>query len=215
MTRDEIVSAALDRLTIEAGDSVKVAQAQMYAQMEHQRAVIEMRLLKKFADVGVTAGSNTAGALPTDFAGVASLRAGDEQLEPVSDHRMFEMDASTVGATVNADSAPEVYNFVSADPPTLWIWPAPGTTSATGLRLVYYAKPTLLATNVAPPNLPVEWHDLLVEAVVHRLALSEEEPTLAAAAKANMDDLRSRMWRELTRRQGPTSSRGHLLVYGD
>jgi hypothetical protein len=214
VTRDEIVSAVLDRLSIEAGDSVKVTQVQTYLQMEHQRIVVEERLIRKVANVALTANSDSA-PLPADFGAVASLRAGDEPLEPVSDRRQMELDATTVGATVATDWTPTHYSFVSADPPTLWVWPTPGTSSATGLRLWYWGVPTLITTNVAPPGLPSFFHDMLVEALVFRIALAEEEPGLAAAAKQMYDELRGRLHQYRIRRSGPGAARGYLTVYGD
>jgi hypothetical protein len=64
-----------------------------------------------------------------------------------------------------------------------------------------------------PSQIPEEYHDMLGELVVHRIAMSEEAFDLAQSAKQIADELRGRLIGQMKKRQGPGPRRLRLAVY--
>jgi hypothetical protein len=202
-------TAVLDRLSIEAGDTAKVTEIKAQLVTEHLRLVAEERLKLALATLAFVAGTATI-ALPADWVATESIYSGSVRMQPVSFQDLALRQAGVAGQTLT-NTQPGLYTLVV---PNIRIWPTPTTSTSTGAVMVYRARPTAMsAAGDLPDSLPAEWHDLLVELAVHRIAMSEEAMDIAAGAKATADELRGRLRLLAANRNGPMGSRIALLGY--
>lgn len=211
MTRGEIIGAVLARLTISSADTVDVEQAQLQLNQEYLRLASEEHLNTETVNLVLLAGDPLVD-LPPDFISVDTISVGTRRLRYVHRQRLLDTEAGGVSES-EADEGPSIYSFWS--PTRIRVWPAPAASFTQTVRLVYSARPTLLAGDLDTPIvLPEEYHDLLVEQVIARLAATREEAfDIAAVAQARADTLRGQLRRHLRERMGVGDNRLRLSVY--
>lgn len=211
MTLDELRNYVRDRLSIAASDSTKQTQIDLVLNTEYRRICAEEQLNIERTTMGVVANSQLAD-LPNDWQETISIRHGAVVLRPVTFQRFVELDAATENGTETSDG-PSVYYQES--PERIRVWPTPVETNSTALTIWYVARPDAMTSGSSSPSaIPVEYHDLLAEVAVVRIAQSEEAFDIAQSAQATVNELRSRMQGQMRRRQGAGNDRVVLNHYG-
>lgn len=209
MTLTELRNYVRDRLSIAASDSTKQTQIDTVLNIEYRRICAEERLNIERTTLALVEGSQLVD-LPNDWVETISLRRGEYVLEPVTFHQFAQYDA---GAETTGADAPVVYYQES--PSRIRIYPEAQQTDAAGLILWYVARPDAMSSSSSSPSvIPVEFHDMLAEYAVSRIAMSEEMLDIAQSSKAVADELRQRLQAHGRRRQGASSDRVNLKVYG-
>jgi len=196
-----------DRLSIAASDSIKQTQIDTVINNEYRRVCAEMQLNIERATLATIAGEQLVD-LPDDWAETVSMRFGQTVLQPVGIRRFVELDSS--------DNWPEGPSFYYQESPErVRVWPTPSATDIDAITLWYVARPDALAeAGDVPAAMPMEYHDLLAEMAVARIAQNEEAFDIAQAAQATVAELMSRMTGQMKRRQGAGSERVALRHYG-
>lgn len=204
-------TAVLDRLSVAASDTAKLTQVKQVLKDEHLRLGARLNLKVSSADLTFTANDPTVD-LPADFQAVIALRTGSTRMQPVTHQELMLLEAGVQNSDLVDSVASGWYAFEGAS--AIRVFPTPSKTSSTGARIWYVARPTAMsADGDTPEGLPTEWHQLLVEMAIYRIALAEEESGLASAAKASADELRMDFERFLKGRGGPAGSRLRLRHY--
>jgi hypothetical protein len=211
MTLGEMRDYVRDRLSIAASDTTKQTQIDLVLNTEYRRICAEERLNIEKTTMGLVAGSQLAD-LPNDWQETITVRHGATVLQPVTFMRFAELDAASENGT-NTSDGPSAYYQES--PERIRVWPTPVETNSTALTLWYVARPDAMTLVTHTPSvLPVEYHDLLAEMAVVRIAQNEEQFDIAQAAQATVNDLRLRMSGQMRRRQGSGQERVVLNHYG-
>ena len=197
-----------DRLSIAASDSVKQQQIDLVINTEYRRICAEMQLNIERTTLATIAGSQLVD-LPNDWAETISIRFGGNILEPVSIHRFVQLDAT-------GDDWPEGPSYYYQESPErIRVWPTPSATDIDAIDFWYVARPDELAGSAdIPTAMPTEYHDLLGEIAVVRIAQNEEQFDLAQSAQNTANELMARMTGQMKRRQGTSSERVALRHYG-
>lgn len=166
MTRDEIRDYVLDRLSISSSDTAKVTQVNTVIEQEHLR--LSLRHALKRTQTTMSASAATV-ALPSDCTRILSIANTETTLLPVTPETYLEYLQSDAAAE---DALPTYY--IRESPGSIRIFPVPDT--AVTLTINYVARPTALTTGSSEPtDLPEEFHLLLGELAVAKIALNEEE----------------------------------------
>ena len=208
MTLDQLRDYVRDRLSIAASDSTKQTQIDLVLNTEYQRLCAEERLNIERTTMGVVENSQLAD-LPNDWQEILVLRSGALVLQPVSFYRFAQLDADG-GYTPNGPSV-----YYQESPERIRLWPTPTETNSTALSIWYVARPDPMTSgNHTPSAIPSEYHDLLAETAVVRIAQSEEPFDIAQSAQVAVNELRARMKGQMQRRQGSGSNRVALSHYG-
>jgi hypothetical protein len=151
--------------------------------VEYLRLAAEEALLEKVGTLSLVAGSPIVD-LPNDWQRTIQILEAGVPLRPVTAREYADVQA--------AGSARRVY--FPNKPDTILVAPEPTESNATGLSIIYVARPAELTTGSSvPTDLPVEFHDLLIELVLMRAFLAEEDVTLAQAAQMNAQGLLERL----------------------
>jgi hypothetical protein len=183
VTRDQLKSAVLLRLGVSSSDTQMVGYINDMLNVEYLRLASEEALLEKVGTLSLVAGSPIVD-LPNDWQRTIQILEAGVPLRPVTAREYADVQA--------AGGARRVYFPNSPD--TILVAPEPTESDATGLSIIYVARPTELTTGSSVPTaLPVEFHDLLVELVLMRAFLAEEDVTLAQAAQMNAQGLIERL----------------------
>lgn len=211
MTLDELRNYVRDRLSIAASDSTKQTQIDNILNTEYRRLCAEERLNIERTTMGLVANSQLAD-LPNDWQETIAIRFGANVLQPINLQRFAELDAASENGTETSDG-PSMYYQES--PERIRVWPTPTETNSTALTIWYVARPDAMTSGGnSPTALPVEYHDLLAEMAVARIALNEEAFDLANSALSIVSDLRGRMQGQMRKRQGAGNERVVLHHYG-
>lgn len=211
MTLDELRNYVRDRLSIAASDSTKQTQIDNILNTEYRRLCAEERLNIERTTMGLVADSQLAD-LPNDWQETIAIRFGANVLQPINLQRFAELDAASENGTETSDG-PSMYYQES--PERIRVWPTPTETNSTALTIWYVARPDAMTSGGnSPTALPVEYHDLLAEMAVARIALNEEAFDLANSAQAIVNELRGRMQGQMRKRQGAGNERVVLYHYG-
>lgn len=211
MTLDELRNYVRDRLSIAASDSTKQTQIDTVLNTEYRRLCAEERLNIERTTMGLVANSQLAD-LPNDWQETIAIRYGANVLQPIGLQRFAELDAASENGTQTSDG-PSMYYQES--PERIRVWPTPTETNSTALIIWYVARPdAMVSGGNSPTALPVEYHDLLAEMAVARIALNEESFDLANSALSIVSDLRGRMQGQMRKRQGAGNERVVLHHYG-
>lgn len=183
MTRDQLKSAVLLRLGVSSSDTQMVGYINDMLNVEYLRLAAEEALLEKVGTLALVAGSPIVD-LPNDWQRTIQILESGVPLRPVTAREYADVQA--------AGSARRVYFPNSPD--TILVAPEPTESNASGLSIIYVARPTELTSGSSVPTaLPVEFHDLLVELVLIRAFLAEEDVALAQAAQMNAQGLLERL----------------------
>lgn len=198
MTRAEIREQIRLRTGISADDTRMTTFIEQLIRSEYERICLEERLLDGVATLPVVIGDERVD-LPSDWTRTLQVKWGSTVMQPVNAYEFAAMQAEGyTGTPVYREDRPD----------RIRVLPVPVATDPTAILLWYVARPTPLDTDAESPDaLPVEFHDLLTEAVVYRIALAEEADAMAAAAKAASDELRARLRMHVSMRGGPGSGR--------
>ena len=208
MNLAQLRTYVLDRLSIDSTDTAKVTQIDRQLNTEYLRVVAEERLNVTKTTLALVADSQVVD-LPDDWTETLALQRGATVMIPASFEKFAELDAAGTNAGYDA---PIFYYQESPD--RLRVFPTPTTTDPDGLTLWYCARPDAMALDLdIPSQIPEEYHDMLGELVVHRIAMSEEAFDLAQSAKQIADELRGRLIGQMKKRQGPGPRRLRLAVY--
>lgn len=211
MTRGQITGAVLARLGISAAEVADLAQAEIQLDQEYLRLVSEEHLNTAAADLILSVGEPLAD-LPPDLVGIDTISIGRRRLARLNRQRLLDLEAGGY-SEAEADQGPRYYAFWS--PGRIRVWPAPAADSQSGTRVVYDARPAVLADDLDEPEaVPTEYHDLLIDLVVYELARTREEAyDLAQAALAAALDKRARLSRHVAQRAGIGDYRIRQAVY--
>ena len=208
MTYAELRTYVLDRLSIDSSDSAKVTQINSLLNTEYRRIVGEERLNVTKASLALVANSPLVD-LPNDWVETLSIKRGDTVLIPASFEKFSELEAQ---GTSSGYGSPTFYFQESPD--RLRVFPTPTAFDLDLIDIYYVARPAAMSSDSDTPEcIPVEYHDMLGELVINRIAMSEEAFDLAQSAKQIADELRGRMLGQMKRRQGPSTRRIRLAVY--
>lgn len=166
----------LDRLGISSADSARVTQINATLSREYQKLATTLGLGHDEADLIFTAADPIVD-LPDDCGVILTVRVGTTVLRRISRQQI----ASVVAA--GSSGAPVAY--VMESPTRIRIVPAPTANDSTGAVLAYAVRPVTWTLDADTPSLlPEEFHDLVAELTVVRIAMSDEEPAMAQGAQA-------------------------------
>lgn len=183
MTRAELTEAVRLRLGVSSSDARMTAYINSQLNTEYLRLAAEEGLLEKTASLALVAGNNVVD-LPNDWQRTLQITQGGIPLRPVT---------ALEYADINALGSPRRVYFPQS-PERVLIAPTPTTSEAQGLTIIYVARPPALDEDSDTPSaLPTEYHDILVELVLIRAFLAEEDPTLSQAAQLNAQGLIDRL----------------------
>lgn len=183
MTRAELTEAVRLRLGVSSSDARMTAYINSQLNTEYLRLAAEEGLLEKTASLTVVAGNNAVD-LPDDWQRTLQITQGGIPLRPVT---------ALEYADINALGSPRRVYFPQS-PERILVAPVPTTSEAQGLTIIYVARPPALDEDSDTPSaLPTEYHDILVELVLIRAFLAEEDPTLSQAAQLNAQGLIDRL----------------------
>jgi hypothetical protein len=158
---------------------------------EYLRLAAEEGLIEKTATLTVVAGNNSVD-LPDDWQRTLQIVEDGKPLRPVT---------ALEYADINTTGGPRRVYFPQS-PERILVTPAPTTSEAQGITIIYVARPTALSGDADIPSaLPLEYHDILVELVLIRAFLAEEQLELSQSAQVNAQVLLERL-RAHTRMSG-------------
>jgi hypothetical protein len=197
-----------DRLSIAASDSIKRSQIDLVINTEYRRVCAEMQLNIERATLATIAGEQLVD-LPDDWQETITMRFGQNVLQPVNVHQFARLDAT-------GEDWPEGPSYYYQESPErVRVWPTPSATDIDAITIWYVARPdALIGASDIPIALPLEYHDLLTEMAVARVAQNEEAFDIAQSAQATVAELRARLDGQMNRRQGDGSDRVVLRHYG-
>ncbi len=182
MTFLEMQAYVLDRLSINASDTVKVTQIKAALNRARDRLVLDERLLITQADITLTAETDSI-TLPADVMGIISLSTGSYVLEPMTYNELADY---RVRGSLTETTGPLVY-LREGIGTNVEIWPTPSETVTVTKGLVYIPQPTELSADAhTPSEIPRAYHDLLCEMAVIRVAQNEEAFDIAESARRNV-----------------------------
>jgi hypothetical protein len=184
MTRGELRTAILYRLGVSATDTSAATQINNFLNVEYQRLAAEEKLFQKVTTLALVADYEVVD-LPDDCQRIHQIvdSSGGVAIRPITALEWAD----------NNDWEGRMVYWAFA-PDRILVRPTPATSRPQGLTLIYTARPDAMATDGASPTaLPVEFHDLLVELVLIKMFLSEENPDLASAAQAQAQGLLDRL----------------------
>lgn len=183
MTRDELTAAVLLRLGVSTSDTQMRDYVHSLLNTEYIRLAAEERLLEKVGTLSIVAGNNIVD-LPDDWQRTIQITEDGVALRPVT---------ALEYADIAANGGPRRVYFPES-PERIRIAPAPTESKPQGLSIIYVARPLELSIGASVPSaLPFEFHDLLVELVLMRAFLAEEDVALAQAAQLNAQGLLDRL----------------------
>ncbi len=183
MTRAELKNAVLLRLGVSSSDTQMVGYINDMLNIEYLRLAAEDALLEKVGTLSLVANSAVVD-LPNDWQRTIQITESGVPLRPVTAREFADVQAQGSDRRV----------YLPNNPNTILVAPEPSASNAVGLSIIYVARPTELTTDASEPDaLPVEFHDVLIELVLMRAFLAEEDIALAQAAQMNAQGLIERL----------------------
>jgi hypothetical protein len=198
LNRGDCASYVLDRLTIPSSDTAKVGQVDQLINTFIYRVNADYNLTVASATVTVTASTGLV-TLPSDFQKIVSLTQTTVSID-VTDELTFQARVAAIAAGTAASVTNPPTLAVFRPPLTLATLPIP--TANVSATLVYVQRPTPPATDGTTIPLPVEYHDLIAELVVRRMALTEGEPAIAQIALDLANEMRQELGAIRTQQPG-------------
>lgn len=196
MTRDEIVEYVRQRLTADESDTALETQVIGEINRVYKRVALMERLSISRGSVSLTA-DDPVGTLPSDCGELIRLRKGNQTLNPITWQEFTETEAQIV----DLETTLTPYAYVVLSDTQIRVLPTPD--EAMTLTVDYAVRPSDLSSSTDTPSLiPEEYHDLIAEYALEKMALREEEPGLAATAKANGDLALGALRAHIIRRRG-------------
>lgn len=169
----------LDRLSISSADTAKVTQVTTLLNLQYQDLCLRLGLNKAYDTLDVTASTATV-TLPADCVKILALRYGNRSIDPVSWKEYADLYAADQDSGLSEYGT--FYYFMQSHT-TIRILPVPAATAADAIDCWYLARPTSFSSGSSTPSvIPSEFHDILVEYTIYKLALAEEELGLANSA---------------------------------
>lgn len=179
MTRDEMQTMVLDRLSLTTAETAKVTQVLSLLNLFHKDVVLRHRLNVAFDTLDVVADTATV-ALPSDLAAILSLSYSGRPVDQVTWQQYADLFSAAEDESLSEEGT---FYYMRATPTTIRILPLPSASVTDAIDCWYCARPSDFANGSATTTLiPAEFHDILVEYTIHRLALAEEEAGLAQAS---------------------------------
>ena len=211
-TRGELTTYVLERLGVSSSRTAFKTQIQNELYRRYVANVRKYNLSILRADLTLTAAVYTV-PLPTDWLKTRTIRVASVNLREIT----FEL-LSEIRAAANASSAAGgvISRFALYPPSSIYLDVAPDTTSATGGEIFYVNKPAAWTVDAdTPAFIPDDFHDLLAEEVIYRMAMNQEEfGTHAAAALQAVGLLSQELALEMKIRSGDHSNRISRAHYG-
>lgn len=168
----------LDRLSLSSAETAKVTQVTTLLNLQYQDLCLRLGLNKAYDTLDVTADTATV-TLPSDCVRILALQYGTRNIEPVS----WQEYANLFSAYEDDAAADSTLYYFMQSHTTIRILPIPEATVADAIKCWYLARPTAFASGSSTPSaIPSEFHDILVEYTIYKLALAEEEIGLAQSA---------------------------------
>jgi hypothetical protein len=200
------------RLTVGTDDDEFDDQITVLLNQNYKRIVLQEELAVLGVPIDFAAGVATFD-LPADCGRVQNIQlaGGGKLLESVSRRELAEINASNLGAPSDGTNPA----FYALEPPTkVRIEPAPSASKANAATLWYVQRPPdMVAPTDEPEWLLEEFHELLGELTIIRMAATEEEVSLAAEARVNATELMDQLKRATAKRQARPGSRPAVLGY--
>lgn len=211
-TRDELVTYVFSRLGVSSSRDSFQALVEGHLERHYHRAVRNFMLNMDDADLALVQDDPYVD-LPDDFMRARTVRVGTRTLRQITQESLADRAAAREEASAST-ATPGVYVFMA--PNRLYIDPVPTETDNAGGKLFYVARPAAWTSGDDTPDcLPTEYHDLLAEETIYRMAQDQEEfSTHAAAAAATAARLRAELSLEIKLRDGDGSHRVFRAHYG-
>lgn len=211
MTRDDLDLYVRSRFGISSTETDRVTRIVQQINIEYARLVVSEQLAVTTAALASAAGVATI-SLPADIGEILTIR-GTPASTGESVDVWIPVTRQELARLSSLGSAPEQFAYAFEPPSTIRLPWAPTTTDSTFATLEYVRQPALLSSGAAiPSDIPTQYHDLLAELVVHRIALDEEDQPLAQSAYAIAQSLLADMRQFIGRRGG--RSRPYIVVRG-
>lgn len=210
MTRDDLTTFVLERLGVGSSRTAFVNQIVGHLNRIYVREVVALGL-NMDTSVLVFSADNPQVFLPADWRRTETLRIeGRDIIEKTyPDHMQLR---ATEASGVSLGEYPRY--VVLLPPRSYLIVPTPTASETTG-ELVYHAAPSLMTTGADEPSvLDDEYHDLLGELCVARMAMNQEDPTISQDALAAAAIIREELRNQMVRAGGSSSTRVRRRVYG-
>ena len=205
MTLAQARAYVLFRLGVTSAETLLVAQVNAQLDEEYQTLVADYRLVTTSTTLTVSFGDPLVD-LPDDLLEILKINRGLYTLEPIEWTQFANHSAG-------ADPASGPSEYVLDGTGRIRVWPTPSADDE-GVWTCWYAgsAPAWDGESEEPTALPSFIHRLIPERVLEHIALGDEEPGHAAAAKARADILEGRLRRHMAKRIGAGS--GVIQVAG-
>lgn len=173
MTLDDLRTYVRQRLTVSTADSATTTQIDTAINQARLRLVARFRLKVATTTLDFTADTETV-ALPSDCTEILSISTADYLLQAINEQDFGQLTSGSGGPQVF------VRDGTSA---VIRVRPVPQSTENDAATIRYVQRPTALSSGTdVPSEVPDEFHDLVGELAVHRIAQNEEDLDLARAA---------------------------------
>jgi hypothetical protein len=212
-TRGELTTMVLQRLGVSSARTGFVTQVQNHMNRIYVREVVDLGLNMAESELVFTADDATVN-LPADWRRTETLRLGARTFIETTDSVLQELDAAGAlsGYAAASDTSPA---RVAYFPPRRIRMTPPPTADSIGGTLIYHAAPALMSTDDDEPDaIPEEFQDLIAELVIHRMAMNQEDPTMAQDAYAAAGLAKQMLQDQIARGMGSSSGRVRRAVYG-
>lgn len=210
MTRAELTTYVLARLGVGSERAAFATQVVGHLNRAYVREVTALGLNMDESTLVFTADDPVV-SLPADWRRTETLRVGSRILIEKTPAEHLQMEAGHAGGATIADGP----SYVVLYPPARYRIVPPPSTSATEGVLIYHAAPALLTSDSSVPTaIPEEYHDLLGELAIARMASNQEDPQLSQEALANAALIRSMLLEERAQGAGTSANRVRRKVYG-
>lgn len=194
----------LDRLQIPSTDTAKIAQVQNLLNLEVARVNEEFNLT--ITSVSTTIAANTGIlTLPADFQRLVWLVQTSVTVQLIDEVNFASRLAAIAAGTASSVTNPPTVAVLRPSGTGQVLYTLPIPTSSVSATLIYVQRPATMASNATTIPLPVEYHDLVCETVVRRMALTEGEPAIAQIALDLAQELRARLTAQRTPEAGQSS----------
>lgn len=200
MTYAELRTYVLNRLTISTAETARITQVNTAINQARYRLSAQFRLKKATTTLDFVADTETV-TLPSDVVEILGIYTSDWLLQPITEQEFAEL------TSVNTTIGPQVY-IVDGSSTTLRLRPIPSESETGALSVSYVQRPAALsADSDTPSEMPAEFHDLIAEEAISKIAMSEEDFDLARGAAVVAAQLTEGLRSYMNRRAGGTVAR--------
>ncbi len=201
MTRDQLQAYVLARSTIESDDSAAVTNLLLELDSAYAQIVSDVGLLPDQTTLTLNEDA-TVVALPADCGRIDRITADGQNYEPATIQEFAALEGSDEGIQSTGKQYIFMWSVDNSDNPAIRVQPA-GASGGTTMNLYYFKTPTpMTAGTDSPSAIPARYQLVIAEYAIESLFLMDEEPGLAAAARAKGDVIYARLGRWAVERVG-------------